>query len=283
MWLPFLFMRAHPGDTGTRPVPGPFWESPDVYIFPGVGPALAPPVPPQLGQVALAGQDNTVYAHVWNLGRGQARQVVVEFYWCNPTLGFNPIGAHKIGTAVTWLGARSSPDCHKVVKCPNSWVATYTNGGHECLLVRAWDVAADPMTTPEWDARSNRHLGQRNIHVVPAAQGNPEPMQFNVGQLFGRAADVAVARHAPTTMPWLQLHQGERGRFPGQAVGTGALTLGAPGTIGTDASMRAHGDDAQVVFATGDRPPPGGQAHVYRVTASQGGQLVGGYTVTLLG
>lgn len=283
MWLPFLFFRANPGDTGTRPVVGPFWESPDVYILPGVAPATAPAVPPQLGQVALAGQDNTVYAHVWNLGRGQARNVVVEFYWCNPALGFNPVGAHKIGTAVTWLGSRGSPGCHKVVKCPNSWVATYTNGGHECLLVRAWDVAADPMTTPEWDASINRHLGQRNIHVVPAAQGKPEPLQLNVGQLFGRSAHIAVARHAPTTMPWLQLHGGQRGRFPGQAVGTGALTVGAPGQLGAGATMQARGDDAQVVFATGDQPPPPGQAHVYRVTASQNGQLIGGYTVTLLG
>ena len=282
MWLPFLFMRAFPGDTGTRPVVGPFWESPDVYILPGVAPDLAPPVPPQLGQTALAGQDNTVYAHIWNLGRGQAREVVVEFYWCNPSLGFNPVGAHKIGTAVTWLGARGSADCHKVVKCPTSWVATYQNGGHECLLVRAWDVAADPMTTPEWDASINRHLGQRNIHVVPAGQ-NVDGLQFSVGQLFGHAADIAVTRHAPATMPWLQLHSGQRGQFPGQAVGTGGLMLAAPGRLGTGATMQAHGDDAQVVFATGDQAPPPGQGHVYRVTASQQGQLIGGYTVVRLG
>jgi hypothetical protein len=46
--------------------------------------------------------------------------------------------------------------------------------------------------------------------------------------------------------------------------------------------MHAHGDDAQLVFATGDQAPPGGQAHVYRVAATQQGQLIGGYTVVLL-
>lgn len=283
MYLPFLFLRAHPGDTGTRPVAGPFWESPDVFILPGVAPNAAPPVPPQLGQVALAGDDNTVYAHVWNLGRGQARNVVVEFYWCNPSLGFNPVGAHKIGTAVTWLGARGSGDCHKVVKCPKSWVATYANGGHECLLIRAWDVAADPLTTPDWDASINRHLGQRNIHVVPAAQRSDEPLGLSVGQLYGHQADIAVSRHAPATMPWLQVHSGVRGQFPGQAVGTGALTLAAPGQLGDSHQLQVGGDDAQVVFATGDQPPPPGQGHVYRVTASQQGQVIGGYTVVLLG
>ncbi len=127
--LPYLFLRAYPGDPGTRPVPGPFWESPDVYIVPGVAPSLAPAIPPQLGQTALAGTDNTVHAHVWNLGHAPAREVVVEFYWCDPTLGFNPVGAHLIGSTFTWLGKRGDPDCHKVVDCPENWLATYTNGG----------------------------------------------------------------------------------------------------------------------------------------------------------
>lgn len=283
MQLPYLFMRANPGDTGTRPVVGPFWESPDVYILAGVHPAVAPAIPPQLGQTALAGADNTVYAHVWNLGHQAAREVIVEFYWCDPSLGFNPVGAHLIGSTVTWLGKRGEPDCHKVVKCPESWAASYLNGGHECLLVRVWDVCADPLTTPEWDASINRHLGQRNIHVVQAGTSPGGPVKLSVGQLFGQAATITVARHAPTTMPWLQLHGGVRGQFPGQAVGTGALTLAAPGQLGGTGPITATGDDAHVMFATGDAPPPPGQAHVYRVTAQQQGAVVGGYTVVLMG
>ena len=34
--------------------------------------------------------------------------------------------------------------------------------------------------------------------------------------------------------------------------------------------------------APGDAVPPAGQAHVYRVTASQQGQVFGGYTIVLL-
>ncbi len=45
LWLPYLFLRANPGDTGTRPVVGPFWESPDIYILAGVPPGTAPDVP----------------------------------------------------------------------------------------------------------------------------------------------------------------------------------------------------------------------------------------------
>ena len=304
MQLPFLFLRANPGDTGTRPVVGPFWESPDVYILAGTHPSAAPAVPPQLGQTALAGQDNTVYAHVWNLGLGPAREVIVEFYWCDPSLGFNPVGAHLIGSTVTWLGSRRDADCHKVVKCPTSWLPTFLNGGHECLLVRAWDVAADPLTTPEWDASINRHLGQRNIHVVPpgqtfagvapmaglgAATGlrpNPlgaQPLRLSVGALYGAPATITVDRHAPATMPWLQLHSGQRGSYPAQAVGTGQLLLAHPGGADQTGPLTTRGDDAQVLFAPTDGPPPAGQAHVYRVTASQGGQIIGGYTVVHLG
>lgn len=56
----------------------------------------------------------------------------------------------------------------------------------------------------------------------------------------------------------------------------------ASGT-GDAAGLQAHGGDARIAFATGDDARPPGQAHVYRVTATQQGQLIGGYTVVLLG
>jgi hypothetical protein len=283
MWLPYLLIRAFPGDTGSRPVAGVFWESPDVYILPGVSPAAAPDVPGQLGQVGQAGQDNTVYAHVWNLGRAPARDVVVEFYWCNPALGFNPAGANLIGTAYTSLGARGSGFCHQVVKCPVAWVPTYVNGGHECLLIRAWDVAADPMSTPEWDAAQNRHLGQRNIHVVPAGQAMPAQITLTVGQLFGQPAQITVGRAQPTTMPWLQLHSMTRGAFPANAVPTGLVAIGAPGGMLDQTGLAVTGDGQQIALGSSDGPPAPGSAHVYRVTASQNGQVFGGYSVVVLG
>jgi hypothetical protein len=64
LYLPFLFIRATAGDTAARPIVGTFWESPDILILPGVAPSAAPPLPPDLGGVAKAGADNTVYAHV---------------------------------------------------------------------------------------------------------------------------------------------------------------------------------------------------------------------------
>jgi hypothetical protein len=305
LFLPFLFMRANPGDTGTRPVIGPFWESPDILLVAGVEPPNAPDVPPALGETALANRPNTLYAHVWNFGQSQAPEVVVEFYWCDPSLGIGPASAHLIGQTFTTLGARGSGRAHRLVKCPVPWVPTFVNGGHECLVVRIWDMASDALGVPPWDASLNRHVAQRNIHVVqtgvvqaamrrgaPAAlvQALDAPVLIKIGPLFGMPAQVEVNRVLPHTMPWLQLHTGVRGKFPNAATPTGAPVLSTPRTIGggiaTGSGAARHvvtGEDQQVGFTTTDAHPGPGEAHVYRVTASQGGQLVGGYTVVVVG
>jgi hypothetical protein len=310
LYLPFLFMRANPGDLGARPVVGPFWESPDILLLADTDPAAAPPVPPALGQNALAGKPTTLYAHVWNFGLAAAPNVVVEFYWCDPTLGIGPSGANLIAQTMTTLGARGSGHAHAVVKCPVAWTPTFVNGGHECLVVRVWEETSDGLGSPPWDAALNRHVAQRNIHVVAAGEpGNllaPQgrrlaqvdqlaatlatPLTLKVGALCGEPAAVSVERAAPTSMPWLQLRTGVRGQFPAQAAPSGDLSLSAPRPVGHGAGFGggattqqvAH-DDQQVTFTAGDSPPGPGQAHVYRVTASQQGQVFGGYTVVLLG
>ncbi|MDP9094455.1 MAG: hypothetical protein M3N95_16340 [Actinomycetota bacterium] len=289
-YLPMIFLRAYPGDNGSRPVIGPFWESPDIYVLAGVSPKDAPDVPTALGQSADAGVENTLYAHVWNLGNAPAEGIVVEFYWLDPSLGVDAGGVHLIGQTVTSLGARSSGNAHRVVKCPEPWIATYANGGHECLLVRAWTLIDDQLGQPAWDASNNRHLGQRNIHVVSAADAPAmAPVQLRVGPLFGGQAVVQVERAVPTAMPWLQLHTGTRGQFPAAALATGQAILTAPAPIGTAMTAAAGerhdvtSDGQQTTFSTTDAAPGAGQAHVYRVTASQGGQVFGGYTIVISG
>lgn len=303
LYLPFLFMRANPGDLGARPVVGPFWESPDILILADTEPAVAPRVPPRLGDTAIVGRPNTLYAHVWNFGMAQAPNVVVEFYWCDPSLGIGPAGAHLIGQTMVSLGSRGSGKSHTVVKCPIAWNPTFVNGGHECLLVRVWDETSDGLGTPPWDAALNRHLAQRNIHVIPAPNqphalagplllaDNPifNSLSLKVGPLYGEPALVKVERTAPQVMPWMQLHTGVRGKFPPQAPATGQILLSAPRTIGSATSPvlgsqhEVIGDDQEVAFSTGDRPPKPGEAHIYRVTASQRGEIFGGYTVVMLG
>src|SRR5581483_9844118 len=139
----------------------------DIFLLGGVDPGLAPPLPPALGDTAVAGEPNTIYAHVWNFGKASANEVLVEFYWCNPALGINAGSVTLIAQTEMSLGAKGSGRSHAVIKCPEAWVPTFVNGGHECLLVRVWDNPADLPGLPIFDASINRHVAQRNIHVVP--------------------------------------------------------------------------------------------------------------------
>jgi hypothetical protein len=299
--LPFLFIRATVGDTAARPVVGTFWESPDILILPGVVPSAAPPLPPDLGGVAQANADNTLYAHVWNLGQAPAHGALVEFYWFNPSLGFSSSDAHLIGATWVDLGQRGGPGSHKLVKCPFSWIATYENGGHECLVVRISQPVTDPLSGPPWDASQNRHIGQRNIHVMTAAEAAARPtIGVNVGPLFGQPAQIAVARADTGTMPWLHLVTNSRTVVPGTGTPNGDVGISPPipsgaglpnlggipnprgvGLIGD--SHGVNGDGMQVGFITTDGNPGNGNAHVYRVSGSQNGQTFVGYTVVILG
>ncbi|PYI68527.1 hypothetical protein CVV68_06925 [Arthrobacter livingstonensis] len=301
LFLPFLFIRANAGDTAARPLTGVFWESPDIFVMPGVAPDAAPPVPPVLGGVADAGQDNTLYAHVWNLGQAPAYEVLVEFYWFNPTLGFSGSDANLVGTVWTSLEARSTAGSHKVVKCPVSWKAQYLNGGHECLVVRISDASSDPLSDPAWDAAQNRHVGQRNIHVMSASEAAALPtLGIGVGPLFAQPAQLAVARADAGTMPWLHLVTMDRAVGLGTGAATGDVGITAPvpvgaalpnlgavpnprgvGLIGNGGGVT--GDGQQVGFVATDGNPGAGNAHVYRVTGSQNGQTFGGYTVVVVG
>lgn len=286
--VPLLFLRANPGDVGARPVVGPFWESPDIYVLAGVHPNLAPDVPPTLGQTAEAEADNTLYAHIWNFGQGGANDIVVEFFWADPSMGINPSSVRLIGQTYLALGSRTSGASHAIVKCPEPWRAHYTNGGHECLIVRAWTLSDDRLSTPEWDASLNRHVAQRNIHVVSHAESGP--VAIRVGPLYGAGGSVRVDRIAPAAMPWLQLHTGIRGQFPATAPSAGQPALTAPTAIGSappsGPAAPQHtvvGDDQHVTFTPADPSPGPGQANVYRVTTAQDGTVVGGYTVVVAG
>lgn len=301
LFLPFLFMRANAGDLGARPTVGPFWESPDILIEPGVDPGHAPAIPSSFGAIAKAGVNNTLYAHVWNLGQASCPDTLVEFYWFNPSLGFDGAHANFIGATWTDLGPRGSANSHRLVRCPQSWVAQFVNGGHECLMVRVSQSALDPLSAPGWDASRNRHVGQRNIHVMSAAEAAAKPsLPIAVGPLFGGVADVAVQRADSAAVPWLHMVTMDRNRTLGTGAANGDVGLTAPTPVGTPLPNLgavpdprgagligdSHGvtaDGQQVGFHATDGNPGSGQAHIYRVVGNQNGNVFGGYTVIVLG
>ncbi|KAK6352721.1 hypothetical protein TWF696_004724 [Orbilia brochopaga] len=301
--LPQLWIRANRFDNGTRPIQGSFWECCDIFIRPGIAPQNAPDVPPaKLGDSAKANDDNTLYAHVWNGGKGAAYGVIVEFYWFNPTMGFKEGQQNFIGVAyIPYLAPISQPGSHAPVKCPESWRPTFVNGGHECLVVRVSQPVTDPLGTPPWDASQNRKVGQRNIHVMTASEAAAKPtLGINVGPLFGQPGQVKVDRASTGTMPWLHLvtmdrdkvlddadADGDVGITPPAQANAGLPNLGAignaraAGIIGD--AQGVAGDDMKVGFVATDSNPGQGKAHIYRISSTQNGQNVGGYTVVVLG
>jgi hypothetical protein len=165
-----------------------------------------------------------------------------------------------------------------------------------------WDNPSDLPGEPKFDASVNRHVAQRNIHVEapmgvqmfkanqPSAPAMNQPLLLKVGPLFGASANISVERITPNGMPWLQLHTGQRGVFPAMATPTGEPTLSPPTTGGGGfpsnggaAQQTVTGDDQHIAFSTNDKAPGPGEAHVYRVSATQDGAIFGGYTVVILG
>jgi hypothetical protein len=319
-FLPFLFIRANGGDNGARPLGGVFWESPDIYVVPNQEASSAPSQPATVGGVARANAANTLYAHVWNLGKSPALRVRVEFYWFNPTLGISRADANFIGAAWVDLGNRfnnstewrevDGPDgrylshgCHAIVKCPESWVPAFVNGGHECLVVRVHEPMLDSVSPDQFSAAADRHVGQRNIAVVPSASPAAIDLSLSLGYLAHPGpAEIEVALGAPNAMDWLKLYTGRAD--PGLQVPANPVAYGLlPATVGGARLQRLadipfevrqkllqpaekvlRGCEPQAIpFHASIADIKRGEAQVLRVRQKIDGDVVGGYTVVLIG
>ncbi|HLO18824.1 MAG TPA: hypothetical protein VK206_28590, partial [Anaerolineales bacterium] len=210
-YLPYLLIRANAGDRGKRPLTVPFWESPDIFVAPNMEASAAPDAPPSLGGTAKAGVPNTLWAHVWNLGRAPVYNARLEFYWFNPSLGFNQEAANLIGVTHVDLGNRTSGNAHRIVKCPTTWIPSYVNGGHECLVTRLFEPLTDPLSPTQWDANNDRHIGQRNIAVVNAS--SPAQLELHIRLGCGTPpgkAELLIQEVRTNEFNWLTLLAGDR-------------------------------------------------------------------------
>jgi hypothetical protein len=177
--LPYLLVRSFVGDRGDRPWNRSngdvFWESPDIWTAVG-DPSVTPEIPSAAGGRIAAGEPNTLYAHVWNLGRAPIVGAKVEFYVCQPAFLFDESRAQKIGFERVDLAPRSSLQCHKLVKCKTAWTPAADAPGHECIVVRVSGVGDGISAANPWEPWADRHIAQRNISVVgTSAASAPDP------------------------------------------------------------------------------------------------------------
>ena len=148
----------------------PWWLSPDIWVVPGSDPEGAPGQP-------IAGTPAYLWARVRNNGSSSVTNAQVNFYWADPSAGFDRTTAHPIGTSFVSLDPGQSSD----VLCLQPWVPEYVNGGHECVLAEAFHNPSDPLpATPVFNVPGDRHVAQRNLSVVLALKGGFFRFTFNL-------------------------------------------------------------------------------------------------------
>jgi len=276
-------------------------------------------LPPTLGGIAQANTPNTLYAHVWNFGKAPAYRLRVEFYWCNPCVGISGADANLIGAAwidlanrftleATWTPVKKSygewitQGCHAIVRCPISWIPTFENNGHECLVVRVFEPMLDALAPDEFSAAKSRHLAQRNIAVVPAASPAAIDLALRLGYPDAPGeVEVDVTTDAPASMDWLQLYAGTRNpgfKSPVNPVISGFLPPTAEATRLvnlTQVPVASRGPllkprekfhqgccPLQIAFHASIEDMNPHEAQVLRVRQRLAGEVVGGYSVVLL-
>jgi hypothetical protein len=301
-FLPFLVIRANQGDHGARPINGVFWESPDIFVAPDMTAQAAPRLPPTTGGIAKADAPNALWARVWNLGRSPVYNARVEFYWCNPSLGIDAASANLIGVAHIDLGDRYSGKADAFVKCPETWIPSFVNNGHECLIVRVFEPLLDSLPGNQWDVSRDRHIGQRNIAVVNAASPAHLELMLRTGCAAPRGeAEIQVETAHLSDVGWLSLLKGKKDhglRNPGsikQYVG-----IMPPSSVGKKRFIPSFTevppdamkpllrkalkyertcDEKEMMFYLDVDNIKRGECVVYRIKHIVNGRIVGGYTI----
>ena len=178
----FLYIRTNPLDTGAEPLAAglDFWVSPDITVTP---PGGSP------GDLATGGVMNVVDVVVRNDGGVQAINATVDLFLADPSTAFTPVASDYLGTSLATIGGNSSANV------PFSWTPTAQQSGHRCLLARVNSpLTGDGVVDMSiFDVVGDRHVAQRNIHVIPGAQMKKGQFRFLITNPSKKAMRVAVA------------------------------------------------------------------------------------------
>lgn len=174
-FYPYLLLRAKTGDRGARPlVPAVDPNSPDIWIDDREF-ANSVGIPETQGKSeVVVGDSLTIHAHVWNLGRAPIASGKVVFYWSNkiPTCEKD---LNLIGAVYFNLSARTSSNCHALIRCSNPWVPS--QAGTVYLVTCAFCFGDMPNKT--WSYLDDRHMACRKVTVkafVPVLDQVCEPL-----------------------------------------------------------------------------------------------------------
>ncbi len=164
----FLYIRSYDGDAGLRPFSGiTFWNSPDIQLHPVTDPAT-------FTTSLQAGSIYNIRCQLHNTGDVTVPYPKLEYFLCDPTLGFDTRFARYLG--VTHYKGLLLSGAHDFVDF--SYQVPPSEAGHKCLFARTYSFSPldQPLDVYDLNPRIDRHIGQKNLNIV----GQAENYQFNI-------------------------------------------------------------------------------------------------------
>jgi hypothetical protein len=152
----FLYIRSYDGDIGVRPFSGiTFWHSPDVAVAP-INDLTA------YTKLLDAGKTYHFSCNVRNRGDLIVPSANVEFYLCNPTLGFDTRFATKLGVTAGWVNP------YATVKVGVNYTIPADLSGHKCLFARTFSFSPVDLPIDDYQLSPplDRHVAQLNLNIV---------------------------------------------------------------------------------------------------------------------
>jgi hypothetical protein len=199
-----LYVRDNSADTGGTSSTGAFWNSPDVWVRNSADGGTT-------HQDTIRGQDNYVYARVYNDGSTDYEDVRVRVYRANfvGTEFYYPDDWHPdqlVGEAVLTVPAGGSEVAE--IEWDESLIPDAT--WHPCLLVEVIPMEVTPETRHHvWD---NRKLAQKNITIVDPPSDAVADVEFvfgNAGRVEDDRAVLTISR--TVDIPGMDVYLDPRG------------------------------------------------------------------------
>ncbi len=152
----FLHIRSYVDDIGQRPFTNvPFWNSPDILLTPIDGLEA-------YTRELDAGTTYRISCKIWNRGDLVVPSAKVEFFICDPTLGFDTRFASKIGVVAGWVNPYGNTEVTMQYPVPSNL------SGHKCLFARTFSFSPVdlPIADFQLDPRLDRHVAQLNLNIL---------------------------------------------------------------------------------------------------------------------
>lgn len=154
--------------------PDTLWLSPDISLINERGDVIL------LGEPIDVNRDYKIRARVHNLGRQNATNVAVKFFWRDAGIA-EASSYEQLGSTVYISNLRGQSSGQ--VESSEPWNPSTT--GHKCILVNCTHYL-DPIPTGNEFNVQDRHVAQRNVSVILGVRGETKQLILKAGISKGK-------------------------------------------------------------------------------------------------